>query len=135
MSDLYEAAGSKTSIFDDKDQTLMATWRYPSLSIHGIEGAFHAPGGKTVIPAKVIGKFSIRTVPDMHGDKVHELVIKHVHEMFVKLGSKNTLEIAPMNEAGSWWVANPWHWNFTAAGKATELVYGVKPDLIRGGGR
>lgn len=43
----------------------MHLWRYPSLSIHGIEGAFHEPGIKTVIPARVIGKFSIRQVPHM----------------------------------------------------------------------
>ena len=34
--------------------------RQPSLSIHGIEGAFYGSGAKTVIPAKVTGKFSIR---------------------------------------------------------------------------
>lgn len=38
----------------------MGRMRYPSLSLHGIEGAFSAPGAKTVIPAKVSGKFSIR---------------------------------------------------------------------------
>ena len=135
MSDLHEAAGSKTTIFDNKDQALMATWRYPSLSIHGIEGAFYGPGGKTVIPAKVTGKFSIRTVPDMQIDKVNDLVSSYIHETFAKLGSKNTLEVAPSETPGSWWVSNPWHWNFTAAGKATEMVYGVKPDLTRGGGR
>jgi hypothetical protein len=36
--------------------------RLPSLSLHGIEGAFAGPGAKTVIPAKVGGKFSIRCV-------------------------------------------------------------------------
>lgn len=43
----------------------MHLWRYPSLSIHGIEGAFHEPGAKTVIPGRVMGKFSIRLVPHM----------------------------------------------------------------------
>ena len=40
-------------------------WRYPTVSIHGIEGAFSGSGSKTVIPAKVTAKFSIRQVPDM----------------------------------------------------------------------
>lgn len=48
-----------------KEELLLHLWRYPSLSIHGIEGAFPEPGIKTVIPAKVIGKFSIRQVPHM----------------------------------------------------------------------
>ena len=40
----------------DKIKTLMARWRYPSLSMHGIHGAFAEPGSKTVIPRKVTGK-------------------------------------------------------------------------------
>ena len=44
----------------DKIKTLMARWRFPSLSLHGIQGAFDGTGAKTVIPRKVIGKFSIR---------------------------------------------------------------------------
>lgn len=44
----------------------MHLWRYPSLSIHGIEGAFDEPGIKTVIPGRVAGKFSIRLVPHMN---------------------------------------------------------------------
>lgn len=51
---------------------LMHRWRYPSLSLHGIEGAFSGSGAKTVIPRKVIGKFSIRLVPDMTPEVVSE---------------------------------------------------------------
>ena len=40
----------------DKVKTLMARWRFPSLSVHGIQGAFAEPGSKTVIPRKVTGK-------------------------------------------------------------------------------
>lgn len=63
--------GSSVTLFPSsiffflKEEILLHLWRYPSLSIHGIEGAFHEPGIKTVIPAKVIGKFSIRQVPYM----------------------------------------------------------------------
>lgn len=52
----------------------MHRWRYPSLSIHGIEGAFSGSGTKTVIPAKVIAKFSIRQVPDMKPSVVEKQV-------------------------------------------------------------
>lgn len=52
----------------------MHLWRYPSLSIHGIEGAFHEPGAKTVIPGRVIGKFSIRLVPHMDTSVVEKQV-------------------------------------------------------------
>lgn len=52
----------------------MHLWRYPSLSIHGIEGAFDEPGAKTVIPGQVIGKFSIRLVPHMNTSVVEKQV-------------------------------------------------------------
>ena len=60
MGDVEESAGASIALSDDKAKVLMGRMRYPSLSIHGIEGAFYAPGAKTVIPAKVSGKFSIR---------------------------------------------------------------------------
>ncbi|KAF2099842.1 CNDP dipeptidase [Rhizodiscina lignyota] len=133
MDNLYESLGSKTGLFADKERTLMGRWRYPSLSIHGVEGAFSAPGAKTVIPAKVVGKFSIRTVPDMEIEDVDKLVYDHVNKAFAALGSKNNMKVW-LQHAGKWWVASPKHWNFTAAGKAVERVWGVKPDLTREGG-
>jgi len=36
--------------------------------------------------------------------------------------------------SGKWWVASPKHWNFAAATKAVERVWGVQPDLTREGG-
>jgi Cys-Gly metallodipeptidase DUG1 len=134
MDNLYESLGAQTNIHPDKESTLMARWRYPSLSIHGIEGAFSQPGAKTVIPAKVIGKFSIRTVPNMESEDVNKLVYKYVNEQFAKLKSKNKMNVCLQHD-GKWWVASPKHWNFTAAGKAVERVWGVKPDLTREGGR
>ncbi|KAB5525567.1 hypothetical protein GE09DRAFT_1065104 [Coniochaeta sp. 2T2.1] len=133
MDNIHESLGSKTTIFEDKKSTLMARWRYPSLSIHGVEGAFSAPGAKTVIPAKVIGKFSIRTVPNMEIDKTNELVKKYVEEQFAKLGSKNTFKFDVLH-TGKWWVSSPKHWNFSAAAKAAERVFGVQPDFTREGG-
>ena len=107
--------------------------RWPK-SVHGIEGAFSAPGAKTVIPARVIGKFSIRTVPDMEIERTNEAVVRYVTDVFNKLGSKNSLKVYPQH-TGKWWVASPNHWNFRAAGKAVERVWGVKPDYTREGGR
>lgn len=133
MENLYESAGSKTSIFETKEETLMARWRFPSLSVHGVEGAYSEPGAKTVIPAKVIGKFSIRTVPDMDSDKVDAAVFKYVEDEFKKLGSKNTCKVS-LQHAGPWWRASPNSWNFRAATKAVKQVFGVEPDMTREGG-
>lgn len=86
-----------------------------------------------MIPAKVIGKFSIRTVPNMESDKVDQAVFKHVKSEFAKLKSKNTMSV-DLVHAGNWWVASPKHFNYTAASRAVEQVFGVKPDLTREGG-
>lgn len=61
IADVEESAGSQTALSSDKATVLMGRMRLPSLSIHGIEGAFYGVGAKTVIPAKVGGKFSIRS--------------------------------------------------------------------------
>lgn len=59
---LKREIGAATFIHEhNPSRALQAIWRYPSLSIHGIEGAFHEKGFKTVIPRRVIGKFSVRT--------------------------------------------------------------------------
>lgn len=134
MDNLYESLGSKTSIHEDKEPTLMARWRYPSLSVHGVEGGFSAPGAKTVIPAKVIGKFSIRTVPNMESEEVNKLVFKYVQDEFAKLSSKNKLNVYCQHD-GKWWVSSPKHWNFKAASNAVKQVFGVDPDMTREGGR
>ena len=134
MDDLHESLGSQTTVHADKEKTLMARWRFPSLSVHGVEGAFSGGGAKTVIPAKVVGKFSIRTVPDMKSEDIDKKVYAHVQKVFDGLKSKNSIKVELMH-AGPWWMASPRHWNFAAAGKAVESVFGVKPDLTREGGR
>lgn len=133
LSELQDAVGAKTNIKPTIQETLMARWRHPSLSVHGVEGAFSGSGAKTVIPARVAGKFSIRTVPDMDPAKVSSLVRAHVERVFAELGTKNTLAIEELH-AGKPWYSSPDHWNFRAASAATEFVYGVKPDLTREGG-
>lgn len=111
MRELHEAVGNKINIHDEVRDVLQHRWRYPSLSLHGVEGAFYSPGDKTVVPAKVVGKFSIRTVPDMDPAKVTELVQKYVTEEFQKLGSKNTIKIE-CSHAGNHWLSSPDHWNY-----------------------
>ncbi|ODV93261.1 hypothetical protein PACTADRAFT_46529 [Pachysolen tannophilus NRRL Y-2460] len=133
VDELNSAAGSDTAIYQDKKQILMHRWRFPSLSLHGIEGAFSGGGAKTVIPAKVTGKFSIRTVPDMDSAKLDKLVFKYIEEQFAKLKSPNTFKVELIHD-GNYWISDPFNENFTAAKKATKLVWGVEPDLTREGG-
>lgn len=117
ISEFENAIGAKTLIHETAKEALMARWRYPSLSLHGIEGAFYAPGEKTVIPAKVIGKFSIRSVPNMNPDRITELVESYIASEFAKLGSKNILRFHCAH-GGKPWAASPDHWNYGWLGNA-----------------
>ena len=128
VDEYKQSIGRDITVSDDKVPLLMNRMRYPSLSLHGIEGAFSGGGAKTVIPAGVKGKFSIRLVPDMDVDTVEALVKKHLHAEFDKLGSKNVLNVEQLS-GGRSWLADPNHWNFRAASKAVKTVYGVEPDV------
>jgi nonspecific dipeptidase len=130
----------------------MHRWRYPSLSLHGIQGtkkkeifhyfnnknfllsgAFDGVGCKTVIPRHVIGKFSIRIVPNMKISTVAELVEKHVKNFMKERNSPNKISVK-LEHGGNYWVADPNDPQYIAARKATVAVHGIEPDLTREGG-
>ncbi|KAH8993589.1 CNDP dipeptidase [Lactarius hatsudake] len=133
LEDVEVSAGAKITLSDDKASTLMGRMRSPSLSLHGIEGAFYGAGAKTVIPAKVAGKFSIRLVPPQTPGNVDPLVIKYIQDEFAKLGSKNTISVENLH-GGKPWVEDYKHWSYEAAHRATEAVYNQAPDYTREGG-
>ncbi|XP_054620173.1 cytosolic non-specific dipeptidase [Dunckerocampus dactyliophorus] len=116
-----------------KEQILMHRWRYPSLSLHGIEGAFSGTGAKTVIPRKVCGKFSIRLVPDMDPKVVEKKVVDYLQAKFSQLESPNKLNVNLMHGAKAW-VSDFNHPHYMAGRKAMKTVFGVEPDLTREGG-
>lgn len=133
IDELNAATGSKTSLHDNKKDALKHRWRYPSLSLHGVEGAFSGVGAKTVIPAKVIGKFSIRTVPNIEPAKLDKIVIDHCNEVFKSLNSVNSIDAHLLHD-GNYWVSDPYNDSFASAAKATKHVWGVDPDYTREGG-
>lgn len=118
---------------EDKVQLLLHRWRYPTVSIHGIEGAVHEPGNKTIIPRKVMGKFSLRIVPNQTPAEVERLVIKHLNAKWEERGSSNSMEAYLVNSQKPW-ITDPNHPHYEAAKKATKHVYNVNPDLTREGG-
>ncbi|KAI0693706.1 CNDP dipeptidase [Cerioporus squamosus] len=133
VKDVEEAVGAPVTLSQDKVSVLMGRMRLPALSLHGIEGAFSGPGAKTVIPASVSGKFSIRIVPPQTPEAVDSLVTNYVEHEFAKLNSKNKLKIENLHN-GRPWMADYKHWNYEAAIRATEAVYKRTPDLTREGG-
>ncbi|KAI1885528.1 hypothetical protein AGOR_G00204710 [Albula goreensis] len=132
LDEMKKTAGVKRFLQDNKEGILMARWRYPSLSIHGIEGAFSDPGSKTVIPRRVIGKFSIRQVPNMEPAVVETQVKKHLEEVFAKQKSPNTLKVTTTVGAKPW-MANVNDVPYVAGRKAVKAVFGEEPELIREG--
>ncbi|XP_019379922.1 PREDICTED: beta-Ala-His dipeptidase isoform X4 [Gavialis gangeticus] len=125
-------AGVKKFLYDTKEEILLHLWRYPCVSIHGIEGAFYEPGIKTVIPAKVIGKFSIRQVPHMALATVEKQVTQYLEEVFSKRNSPNKLKVSmPMSTMP--WIADINNPMYVAARRAIKTVFGREPDMIRDG--
>jgi acetylornithine deacetylase/succinyl-diaminopimelate desuccinylase-like protein len=53
----------------------------PTLEIHGIRGGFVGEGQKTVIPARVAAKVSMRLVPDQDPLEIARLVERRIHEL------------------------------------------------------
>ncbi|KHJ86593.1 peptidase dimerization domain protein [Oesophagostomum dentatum] len=132
VKEFRDSVGAKKLPTEDKKTLLIRRWREPCLSLHGIEGAFSGAGEKTVIPSKVIGKFSIRLVPNMKPEKVNKMVIDYLNELWKKRGSPNTFNPRLGHDALPW-VANTNDANFKAGARAMKLVHGVEPDLIREG--
>ncbi|XP_060948660.1 cytosolic non-specific dipeptidase-like [Limanda limanda] len=133
LDEYCKDVGVKHLLHETKEKILMHRWRYPSLSLHGIEGAFSEAGSKTVIPRKVIGKFSIRLVPDMDPAVVEKKVIDHLKKTFAETGSPNKLNVY-MGHGAKAWVTDFNHPHYMAGRKAMKTVFGVEPDLTREGG-
>lgn len=53
-------------------------------------------------------------------ENVDPLVINFLQYEFAKLNSKNTMVVENLH-GGKPWLADPEHWNFVAAAKATEV--------------
>uniref|UniRef100_UPI00358F2221 cytosolic non-specific dipeptidase n=1 Tax=Myxine glutinosa TaxID=7769 RepID=UPI00358F2221 len=133
VEEFRQEIGASRLLYSTKEQVLMHRWRFPSLSLHGIEGAFSGSGAKTVIPRKVNGKFSIRLVPNMDPNVVKKLVIDYLQKVFAKRGSPNKLNIT-MDDGSEPWLADSNNPNFKAGSNAMKIVFGQEPDMIREGG-
>ncbi|XP_062512918.1 cytosolic non-specific dipeptidase-like [Corticium candelabrum] len=125
--------GAKKLSKEGKAKVLQHRWRYPSLSVHGVEGAFDGKGAKTVIPKKVIGKFSIRLVPNQEPKEIQRLVNEHIQKVHTASGSPNRINLSSVHGAKAW-VSDFTHPHYVAGRKAIKTVFGIDPDLTREGG-
>ncbi|XP_075069322.1 beta-Ala-His dipeptidase-like [Mixophyes fleayi] len=133
LDELQADTGVQTFLHNTKEELLMHRWRFPSLSIHGIEGGFSGSGTKTVIPAKVIGKFSIRQVPNMNPSVVEKQVSDYLENKFSERKSPNKMKVNMVIGAQPW-LANMNEPQYLAARKAVKRVFNIDADMIRAGG-
>jgi len=121
-----------TLVHDKETDSLMSRWREPSLSMHGIEGAFGEPGEKSVIPCKACLKFSISLVPSMDHRRVAKLVEEYLEKEFDSLKTGNSLTVK-MHHGCRAWLEDFDNKNYECAKAACKKVYDVDPDLTREG--
>ncbi|KAK1896243.1 Beta-Ala-His dipeptidase [Dissostichus eleginoides] len=133
VEDYKNKIGVSQLMYSNKVDLLAHRWRYPTVTIHGIEGAFSDPGTKTVIPSKVTAKFSIRQVPDMDPAMVEKQVTDYLHSVFAKRKSPNKLKVTMVIGAKPW-LADTQHPLYEAGKIAIKRVFDMDADLIREGG-
>ncbi|KIM86833.1 hypothetical protein PILCRDRAFT_816092 [Piloderma croceum F 1598] len=132
IKDVKDAVGDSL-VTTCKVPLLTRRMRYPSLSLHGIEGALSSNEPLTVIPHKVTGRFSIRLVPNQTVDGVHQLICEHLRNEFAKLKTQCKMCITKVGD-GAPWLGDVTKPPFKAAKQATEDIYGKTPDFTREGG-
>lgn len=127
-----EAGNVPRLVGENATGVLMNRWRFPSLSIHGIEGGYSGGGFKTVIAGSANGKFSIRLVPGQDAREVEEVVTGLLKQKFEDMGSGNELTVT--SSSSDAWMADAKGPLYQAGASALLKVYGMRPDLTREGG-
>ncbi len=102
----------------------------PTLDVTGIIGGYTGPGGKTVLPATVHAKFSMRLVPDQDPQEISQLFMEFVQS------------ILPPSIMAQFKVQGTSHASISdrdtpamqAASQAYETAFGRSPVFMREGG-
>jgi acetylornithine deacetylase/succinyl-diaminopimelate desuccinylase-like protein len=102
----------------------------PTFEVHGIIGGFTGEGAKTVIPAEVKAKVSLRLVPDQQPKAVLELLRRRVQELCPS-GVTMTVTLIHGGDAVVVPVENVY---IRAAERALRQEWGKKPVFERSGG-
>jgi acetylornithine deacetylase/succinyl-diaminopimelate desuccinylase-like protein len=110
--------------------TLERRWARPTFDINGLTSGYQGEGAKTVLPARASAKFSFRLVPNQDPKKV-EVALATMLKRLCPPGIR--MELLPHHGAPG--VVVPLESPYmSAASKAIEHGFGVKPVFIREGG-
>lgn len=102
----------------------------PTLEIHGISGGFTGEGAKTVIPASVSAKLSMRLVPDQQPDEIAQALEAY---LLSQVPSTVALELRVLGAARPALIDRR-ALAVQAAARAYERAFGSAPVYLRGGG-
>ncbi len=122
--------GASALIGEKGYSVLERTWARPTLEVHGVRGGFTGEGAKTVIPAWVTAKISMRLVPDMDPKEVLRQFTGYIKKVTPK-GIRTSVRVLSSAPA---LVVSP-HNHFVAlAAQAMEEVFHKKTVYMRSGG-
>ena len=102
----------------------------PTLDLNGISGGYTGPGRKTVLPAAVHAKISMRLVPDQNPREIGELFRRYVQAIAPPTVNVN-VQISSFSPASVIDYTVP---AMVAAAAAYERAFGRKPVYMREGG-
>lgn len=118
-------------------ESLMARWRFPSLSVHSVNVS--GSGNATVIPAVVCAKISLRLVPDQNLHVVQESLKAFLESTFDSLYSdssslrKNHLTVS-IHHTADWWLGSAASPYTRTLASSIESTWNQPPLEIREGG-
>lgn len=119
------------ALFGEKGfSTLERIWARPTAEINGMGSGYQGPGTKTVLPSHAMAKLTFRLVPNQNGDKIVDLVKKHLQK---NLPPGVTAEMVS-GHSGPWYLTDPKSKFFKAAQSALKKTFNKDVALIREGG-
>lgn len=137
MSDLpfkeddYQTATGSISLDGEKGfTTLERRWARPTLDVNGLFSGFTGEGASTIIPAKAMGKMSMRIVPDQNPEEVSK-----AFDDAVRSATPAGVQVEIITHAicGAYLcpIDSP---GIKAASAAVKAGFGKEPVFIREGG-
>jgi acetylornithine deacetylase/succinyl-diaminopimelate desuccinylase-like protein len=119
------------ALFGEKGfSTLERIWARPTAEINGMGSGYQGPGTKTVLPSHAMAKLTFRLVPNQSGDKIVDLVKKHLQKT---LPPGVTAEMVS-GHSGPWYLTDANSKFMKAAQKALKKAFNKDVALIREGG-
>ncbi|HEU4685041.1 MAG TPA: M20/M25/M40 family metallo-hydrolase [Nitrospira sp.] len=122
-----EAYGFHSLRTNDPAEVTRRIWAAPTFEIHGLNGGYHGPGVKTIVPGHGELKVSMRLVPNQTPEKVFALLKRHVAKLNpdVKVQPEGMLHPFKGSFEGPY---------VECIKRAAQAAFGKEPAFIREGG-